>query len=843
MNTLDFCRLDAEEVLHLLAVNQDLGLTDEQVRTQIEKYGLNVIEEHEIQWWQVLLRQFRSSFVYLLMAASVVAFILGQTMDAILIAFFILINSVLGFAQEYRSEMTVQSLRRLTAGRARVRRNGVERTITNDELVRGDIVLLETGDIVPADVRILKAHNFLVDESIMTGESIQVSKTSAPISEVINQPYQAKNIVFKGTSVLDGTAEGIVVTTGENTEFGQISHMISQTSKESAFQVNINRISRFVMWLVLATMSILLLIHFLISRDGAISFVDLLIFSIALTVGVIPEALPLVTTFSLSTSARNLARKSVVVKRLTSVEDLGSIQVLCTDKTGTITENKLTIADIYKMDQTANPVFSASLAVSNILEQQSLPNNAFDLSLIANLNEAEKAELRTYELVNEIPFDPNRRRNSVLVSRNGRRLLVIRGSPEEMIGLDKGLTNQKETEALEWIALQGKQGRRTLAISVEEDFPADDYDERAEANHIHVCGIISFVDALKSTTKKVVDEAAYLGVRLVVLTGDDPVVAGAVAKEAGIISDPEAVMTGADFDRLTDSEKENAVKNMRVFARVSPKQKYEILGLLMKKYQTGFLGEGINDAPALKLAHVSLVVESAADIARESADIILLKHDLGVIIEGIFEGRRTFHNTVNYIRATLLSNFGNFYAVAFASLLIPYLPMLPVQILLVNLLSDFPMFSIATDNVNRKDLQNPKNYDTKDIILVASVLGIVSTFFDFIIFSVFRRFEPGVLQTSWFIGSISTELVLMFSIRTNRIFFRAGVPPSKTIIALSTLALLIAVSLPFTSFGQRIFHFIRPSPHHLMILLFITIGYFMTTELVKILYYRTIGAR
>lgn len=843
MNTLDFCNLNVVETLQSLDVKQEHGLSDKDAQSRIRQFGANVIEDHDTQWWQILIRQFKSSFVYMLMAAAAVAYLLGQTIDAILIAIFILVNTVLGFMQEYRSEITVRSLKHLTAGRARVRREGIELTISVDELTRGDIVLLETGDIVPADMRVLKAHNFLVDETIMTGESIQVSKTEAAIEEKISQPYQASNIVFKGTSVLNGAAESVVVATGKDTEFGQISRMISQTEKESAFQININRISRFVMWLVLATMAILLLIHFLISRDRTLSFVDLLIFSIALTVGVIPEALPLVTTFSLSSSAKKLAKKNVVVKRLTSVEDLGSIQVLCTDKTGTITQNKLTVADVLTMDQDVDVIFSACLAVKNIHEQQDLPNNAFDLALVAGLNEAEIAEARTYQLINEIPFDPNRRRNSALVEKEGKRMLVTRGSPEEMIALDNGINEKEKTRVMEWIAAQGKLGRRTLGVSIAEDFRSDDYNEQSEAAHIHVRGIISFVDNLKPTTKKVVKKAAELGVRLVILTGDDPVVAGAVALEAGITSDPEAVMTGTAFDRLTDSEKKHAVESTQIFARVSPKQKYEILGLLMEKYQTGFLGEGINDAPALKLAHVSLAVESAADIARDSADIILLQQELEVIIEGIFEGRRTFHNTVNYIRATLLSNFGNFYAVAFASLLIPYLPMLPVQILLLNLLSDFPMFSISTDNVNSKDLQNPKTYNTKDIILVASVLGIVSTLFDFIIFSVFQRFEPGVLQTSWFIGSIATELVLLFSIRTNRVFFRAGAAPSNTIILLSAAALSTAVVLPFTVFGQRVFHFVQPTTNHLGILLLITFGYFITTEVVKNLYYRMIDSR
>jgi len=838
MKPLETCTQSTQEVLRAFDSNQEKGLSRTQVEKALQTQGSNDIKGQEVQWWQVFLRQFKSSFVYLLVGASIISWFFGEHLDAILIALFIGINSTIGFIQEYRSEMTIKSLKKFTVGKARVRRDGMERTITITELVKGDIVIMETGDIVPADIRLLKTHNFLVDESVLTGESIQISKTVEQLKQAVSQPYQATNLVFKGTSVMSGSAEGVVVATGKDSEIGKISHLITETKKESAFQKNIDRISTFVMWMVGVTMVLLLATHYLLKSGDTKSFTDLIIFSIALTVGVIPEALPLVTTFSLSSGAKKLADDNVVVKRLTSVEDLGSIQVLCTDKTGTITENKLSVADILRIDEKLDPIFIGSLAVTNVFEEQNLPNNAFDLSLVARLGIAEKNSLREYKLVNEIPFDPTRRRNSVVIERAGKRTLIVRGSPEEMVVFDTHLSELRKQEILQWIMEQGKLGRRTLGISLEEDFQDENYDEKAEASHIHMCGIVSFVDALKPTTRSVVERAHTLGVRLVVLTGDDPIVAGAVGYEAGIIQKREDVLTGAAFDALSDQEKKEVAETINVFARVSPTQKFEIIQVLKEKHQVGFLGEGINDAPALKSAHVSLVVESASDIARETADIILLKQDLGVIIKGIYEGRKAFRNTVNYIRATLLSNFGNFYAVAFASLIIPYLPMLPVQLLTLNLLSDFPMFSISTDNVAEKDLQNPKNYNTREIILIASLLGVVSTLFDFIIFGYFQHFGESVLQTYWFMGSVATELVLLFSIRTNRIFFKAGAAPSRTIIVMTSVAFLTAVILPFTSFGDTVFHFVKPSWNYLGVLALIVAGYFLSTEFVKNLYYR-----
>lgn len=366
---------------------------------------------------------------------------------------------------------------------------------------------------------------------------------------------------------------------------------------------------------------------------------------------------------------------------------------------------------------------------------------------------------------------------------------------------------------------------------------AKQYAVKDEEKNLTLVGLLSFVDPIKPSAKKAVEQAEKLGVKIKILTGDSQEVAGAVAYQIGLIKKTTDVITGEILDNLPDEEKTLAVEKNSVFARVSPDQKYNIIKLLQENNEVGFLGEGINDAPALKIANVGLVVDSASDIARESTDIILLKKSLEVIIDGIKEGRKVFANTIKYIKATLASNFGNFFAVATASLLIDYLPMLPLQILLLNLLSDFPMIAIATDNVDSQELQKPKSYNLKEIAFLATVLGIVSTVFDFIFFAMFYRIGPAVLQTNWFIGSILTELILLFSIRTKFIFFKAK-PPSRILYWLSGLAILVTVILPFTGFGQTVFKFTRPQANQLWLIFGLVICYFIITEIVKHFYYR-----
>lgn len=822
---------NADELLRNLATSWH-GLSAHEAAERLRTSGPNLLASRQLLGWNIFVRQFRSPFVYLLIGAAALSFALREFIDGAMVVFFVLLNALLGWYQEYHSEKTVKLLQRYVRPRARVRRAGQDLVVEGTTLVPGDIVLLEPGDVIPADLRLLGANALQVDESVLTGESVPVKKTVMPLASPAKQYFQAENIGFSGTRVVSGGGEAVVITTGPQTAMGSIAKLTVEAKRESSFEKGLSGFSRFILRLIMGTLVFVFLVNLLIKGPNA-NFAEFLIFAVALAVGVTPEALPVVTTFSLSRGALRLARNKVVVKRLSSIEDLGSIEVLCTDKTGTLTENVLTVSEILGEEHRTlwYGALGASLAKTREL------NNAFDIAIMNRLTPEDRRLASVTQQVDECPFDPVRRRNSVLIRSAQGTELVVRGAAEVIIPLCTRVTDARQMQ--DWIAQQGQQGRRVIAVArrvLRADHGAD---LAALERDLECVGLIAFHDPLKPTAALAVRQAKALGVQIKILTGDSREVAGSVAHAIGLTPHPGSVLTGDDFDQLSPGAQAQAVKENDVFARVSPQQKYAIIQLLKQQYEVGFLGEGINDAPALKSANVGMVVDGASDISREAADIVLLQRSLKVIVEGIREGRSVFANTTKYIKSTLASNFGNFYAVAVASMLVDFLPMLPLQILLVNLLSDFPMIAVATDTVDEAELHTPRHYDVRSIALLATILGVVSTVFDFIFFALFRS-VPVVLQTNWFIGSILTELVFIFSVRTPSFFLHAR-RPSRPLLWLTVTAALITVGLPFTGIGQSLFHFRPPTGPALGVILGLVLCYFIATEVVKLLYYRYFG--
>ncbi|OGK11790.1 hypothetical protein A2954_05035 [Candidatus Roizmanbacteria bacterium RIFCSPLOWO2_01_FULL_37_12] len=798
------------------------GLTETEALLRLEKFGKNELKNREIHWYDIFFRQFSSPFIFLLIFASILAIFLGEAIDGMMILIFVLLNALLGFYQEFHSEQSLKILRRYISPKSRVVREGIEKQIDSSNIVTGDIVLLNPGDKIPADVQFIGTNDLVIDESILTGESAPVKKAGLD-----------QNLGFSGTTVVSGKGTGVVIRVGGQTSLGKISHLTIETKHVSSFEKGISQFSSFILRLIIVTLIFVFIANILI-KGPQTDIVRLIIFSIALAVSVIPEALPVVTTFSLSHGALKLAKNKVIVKRLAAIEDLGSVEILCSDKTGTLTENKLSIKGIYPNKEQV--LLYAALASSHPKENGN-KIDAFDAAIWEKLPDKESRIIKNFKKISEAPFDPKRKRNSVLVKDKNEYLLIVRGAPEEIIKISDFLKRKIPPELLVHLKNAGNQGNRVLAVGIKKlkELKVDIVNEE---KNLEFQGLLSFIDPVKPTAFEAIKKAEKLGVDIRILTGDSREVATAVAYNVGLIKNKNEVITGDEFMSQTPVNQADSIEKYQIFARVTPEQKYKIIQLLQKKHEVGFLGEGINDAPALKIANVAIVVDSAADIARDAADIVLLHKSLRVIVEGIKLGRETFANTNKYIKATLSSNFGNFYTVAIASLLVNYLPLLPLQILLINLLTDFPMIAVATDSIEGEELKNPKSYDIKQIAFIATLLGVVSSVFDSLFFILFSRISPSVLQTNWFIGSILTELLFLFSIRTKLPFWKAA-KPSNIILIFTLVAGISAVIIPFTRFGQNIFSFIKPSIPDLILIIFLVISYFISTEIVKILYYRS----
>lgn len=827
-----FTALTTEKTASLLGSDITRGLTQKQVGFNLSKYGPNTLRENTVSWPQILLKQVQSSFIYLLLFAALISLVLGEKTDAFFIIIFVVINCGLGFFHEYRSEKTIQLLRKFVAAEAHVIRGGVIKTLDTKELVVGDLVVLESGDVVPADVRLVSLNDLAVDESILSGESISVRKRTAALKKNVAHIFLAENILFSGTHVVSGQARGIVIAVGKETQVGRISDLAANTIREGAFEKELRKLSGFILKLVFSTLLLVFILNIFI-KPGGTDLIKLSLFSIALAVSVIPEALPVVATFALSNGALNLAKKQVVVKRLASIEDLGSIEVLCSDKTGTLTENKLEVREVLSADM-GKTLFYGGICSSDVIDKKNA-NNSFDLAIHMKLTDKARELMKKVPKILELPFDPDRRRNSVLVQLGGSYELIVRGAPETLINYAP-VTIEDRDKILKWVAARGRLGERVLAVASKKLRKPSDYKPRFEETGLEIIGLISFSDPLKKTTVAAVRKAQKLGVEIKILTGDSREIAGAVAFAAGLTRSPEDVITGTELENLSANDLADACLKYKVFARVSPEQKHKIIQTLKNFYSVGYLGEGINDAPALKAANVGIVVKDASDIARESADIILLNKGLEVLVDGVHEGRKVFANVSKYIRATLASNFGNFYAVAISTLFIDYLPMLPVQLLLLNLLSDFPMIAISGDTVDSNELTKPSKFNLKQFAVLASLLGLVSTVFDLTVFGIFFEKGEGTLQTYWFIASVLTELAFIYSIRTKGWFFKAQ-PASTGLVLLSIAAVVVTLALPFSILGQVSFNFVAPTYHNLGIVGAVVFTYFIVSEIVKKAYF------
>ncbi len=832
-----YTNISSQQTLNELNASQS-GLTSTEAQKRLELYGPNEIKEQDVTWFQILKGQLFSPFMSIFFVIAAAYIFTKQIAESIIIFIIIAINVGIGFFQEYRSNNAMQLLKKTLMSQVTARRDNKEVNIPINLLVPGDIILLYAGDIIPADCRFIETDNLFIDESSLTGESIAVEKTEKQSDEPVKDMYKAHNIGFTGTIVTHGKAVGIVIATGTKTALGNIATLTNQTSAKSSMEKGSITITKFTIYLIFFSLLLVAFIH-IIMRKGEINYIDLFLFAAALTITAIPEGLPMVMTFCLSQGASTLKKNNVIVKRLSAIGDLGSIDVFCTDKTGTLTENQLSVDNVYgnNPDQTVMYAILSSPAQSATKESTT---KGFDLALQKKVTPEMNINIEQHTTIKELPFTPQKRQSLALVNKDNVHTLIIKGSPEIVIEKCTFLKTEEKETINSWITAEESKGNRILAIATKSisisTNDASSFDIDNNDHDYETIGLIAFQDPLKSTALTTVQKAKSLGIQIKILSGDSKNVCHTIAKQLGLEENIDNIVLGEDFEKSSEEQKTFLANNRSVFARVNPEQKYEIIKHLQKKYSVGYMGDGINDAPALKSAHVSFAVNDAAPVAREAAEIILLRKSLSSVILGIEEGRKTIVNTLKYTKMTNAPSFGHFYALSVASLLINYPPMLPMQLLFLNLLTDLPMIAISTDTVSLEEIKKPVTYDMTDATILIILFGFVMFIADLTIFLVFRSHFPATLQTSWFITSTISEIIFIFLFRTKLFFFKAQ-RPSCTLIGLSLFVIATAIILPFTSIGHKIFLFTSPEWHHAPWLIGVILFNMVIAETIKLTYY------
>ncbi|MBU8882511.1 magnesium-translocating P-type ATPase [Kaistella sp. DKR-2] len=775
--------------------------------------------------------QFKSPLMLLLIGAVIISAFLGDRSDVFIILFIVLSTGLLSFFQERNAGRVVEKLQSMISLKAAVMRSGEQKETASDQIVTGDVIILNAGDMLPADCLIIEASELYVNESSLTGESYPARKEEGVVDEA-TELTDRTNCLWQGTNVVSGSAKALVIQTGEQTIFGTIAKSVSGTV-ETSFEKGIKDFGFFLMKITM-TLAVFILVVNLFNHKGII---ESALFALALAIGMAPELLPAVTTIAMSAGAKRLLEKKVIVKKLNSIQNLGEVNLLCTDKTGTITEGTITVAGLV----------DGSGVESGFVKQLAYWNASLEAGYSNPIDEALKQLKFDSKVIvtklGEVPYDFIRKRLSIALSTGKEQLIISKGAFSQILSICTALRLGNDSvediaahrEQLEKnFAQYGTKGLRAIAVCY-KPIPEDKISKDSETAMIFA-GFVLMNDAVKSGITDTINALHQLKVGLKIITGDNKNVAQSIALDIGIKK--PVIMTGKQLSKTSPEALKQVVKKVHIFAEVEPQEKERIILALKHTYTVAYMGDGINDVSAINAADVGISVENAVDVAREAADFVLMEKDLMVLAEGIREGIKTFANTLKYIFINTGSTFGNMFSVAFASLLLPFLPMLPKQILLLNLLTSFPFLAVASDNVDREQLAKPGKWDLKMLRNFMVIFGFHSSFFDvmtfLILFYVFK-FGQASFQTGWFIESMLTQLFILFIIRTHQNFFKSK--PGKYLLIFSVIALIITILLPYLPWAKDIG--LAPLPvFNLCAMLLIVAAYIFTADLLKVWFFK-----
>lgn len=842
LNFSYLAKASKEELFELFKTGHK-GLFQEEVEKRLEDHGYNEpVKKKRITIITQIITKFLNPLVIVLLIIAGFSFFLGEKISAFLVFGMAISSVLLSFLQEYKAGKEAEKLSEMVSTTATIYRNGKVKEVDIREIVPGDILDLFAGDMIPADLRILSSKDLFINQSALTGESLPVEKHAQFVERSKQTITEYQNIAFMGSSVVSGTALCLVVKTGIHTQFGELSKRLVSIRTETSFEKGINKFT----WLMIYTMFIMVVLIFLINVLGKRdNLIDAFLFSLAVAIGLTPQMLPMIVTINLSQGAIAMSKKLVIVKRLNSIQNIGAMDVLCTDKTGTLTKDKIVLEKYCDISGKESEEV-LSYAYINSFYQTGL-KNLLDKAILKH----RKVSVESYRKIDEIPFDFTRKLMSVVVEVNEKHLLIVKGAPEEIFkrctayhldGQVNAIKHSQVAELKEEYNKLSEEGFRVLAVAYKElNTDKKNIYSTADEQKLILKGYIAFLDPPKNSTRRALYVLSRMGVEVKVITGDNELVTKHICSKVGL--NVRGMVTGDHIAVLSNEDLQELVKTTTVFARVSPLQKERIIQALQANNHTvGFLGDGINDALALKAADIGISVDNAVDIAKESADIILLKKSLMVLEDGVVQGRKIFGNIIKYIKMSSSSNFGNMLSMTGASLLLPFLPMAPIQILLNNFLYDISQVAIPTDKVDKEYLSSPKPWNINAIKKFMVIIGPVSSLFDFLTYGVllflFNASER-FFHTGWFIESLCTQALVIHIIRTNKIPFLESMP-SRFLILTSVFIVSVGIFIAQSPAGQ--FFGFTPMPWmYFSVLINILLLYLFLVQVVKQWFIRKIG--
>ncbi|MBC1724002.1 magnesium-translocating P-type ATPase [Listeria seeligeri] len=833
-------QMSREEILEEVGV-MDSGLTHVEVAIRQKEFGRNqTVEEQKVSQLRLFIRAFNDPFIYILVLLIVISYLTADMEATIIMAIMIFTSGLLGFIQSSRAERASYALKNMVKNKVNVLRDGKMTVVTQDEIVPGDVIEISVGDIIPADARVISATDLLINQSALTGESIPTEKY-AEDKRATPEIFERENLLFMGTDVLSGHGRAVILRTGSSTFFGSLSIAATEKRGDTSFDKGVKTISKLLFYFMLVMVPIVFLINGLMKGNWLEAF----LYAVAIAVGLTPEMLPMIVSTNLAKGAINMSSKKVIMKELSAIQNIGAMDILCTDKTGTLTEDKLELVT-YINSQGEKSTSVLEMAYLNSYFQTGW-KNVLDHAVMTKLNEK---VANGWNKIGEIPFNFDRRRLSVIVESNLETRMITKGAVEEMLavcthkeidGAISPLMMNEKDELQEMCSEMNRSGIRVICVAFKSQKTGVSFTKEDEEKMI-IAGFLGFRDPVKSSTKEAITSLFKNQINVKVLTGDNEIVTKRICQEVGIPAN--GFLLGTEVDELMDDELMDALQKYHIFAKLTPMQKSRIIEVLKQAGHTvGFLGDGVNDAPALRKADVGISVDTAADITKDASSVILLEKSLTVLNDAVMEGRNVFGNILKYIKMTASSNFGNVFSVLIASAFIPFLPMLSLHLLLQNLLYDSSQLTLPWDKMDRSFLKKPHAWEQKGMLRFILCIGPVSSIFDiatflimWFVFSANTVAEQALFHSGWFVVGLLTQTLVVHMIRTEKIPFiqsRATAPVMISTLIVMSLGLII----PFTGFGHSIGFVSLPGSYFPWLVL-VLVGYMATMQVVKTLYIR-----